>query len=657
MQRSRRALLQRRAVALEKTKTVEKQKLYKVSLSVVVLLWILIFLLNSLISHGDGYRDEPYDTVGESISYKAENLNVSGSTPINNCENADNQDKKYDSYPAIPDSEKNHNARPSEGEDEKNTPSFKPILLKNEELASESGTKPDKVNKEIEEEGETKDEEQENNEVNKEMKEEEKGAKEEEEIETREEQKVKKEEDREKKEEEREMNGQRTDRIARITPVRLDEFKNKAINLKGKTNPSQIGTAGRVVHRVEPGGKEYNYASQSKGAKVLAFNREAKGASNILDKDKDKYLRNPCSVEGKFVIIELSEETLVDMILIANFEHYSSNLKQFEVYSSLVYPTENWEYVGGFVAPNSKHEQRFNLPEPRWARYLKYNFLSHYGSEFYCTLSSIEVYGVDAVERMLENLISDEKSKTLENIEDASETVPPSPQENVEKDGPSQGSNEFEDLGKDYGHENTKQSVPEPTVKPVPDPVTDSRTLQVGRIPGDTVLKVLMQKVQGLDLNFSVLERYLEELNNRYGQIFKDFDADMANFDLLLDRLKAEIKDLQASKETLVNELGDVTDWKLLVSKQMEEYLRGSAILRSEVEKVKDRQLEMENKGLAVIFVCFICWSLAIAKLLSGIIVRICRSTVTDDEKFCRTSSAWLVLLLSSSIVAFIMFI
>ncbi|KAH0976541.1 hypothetical protein GBA52_026260 [Prunus armeniaca] len=39
-----------------------------------------------------------------------------------------------------------------------------------------------------------------------------------------------------------------------------------------------------------PGGAEYNYASAAKGAKVLAFNKEAKGASNILGRDKDKPL-------------------------------------------------------------------------------------------------------------------------------------------------------------------------------------------------------------------------------------------------------------------------------------------------------------------------------------------------------------------------------
>ncbi|KAI3804487.1 hypothetical protein L1987_26063 [Smallanthus sonchifolius] len=160
-----------------------------------------------------------------------------------------------------------------------------------------------------------------------------------------------------------------------------------------------------ITHRLEPDGTKYNYAAASKGAKVVAHDKEAKGASNILGEDHDMYLRNPCSVADKFVVIELAEETLVDAITIANFEHHSSNFKQFELSGSLVFPTESWFDLGTFVAENVKHRQYFKLPEPKWARYVKLRLVTHYGSEFYCTLSLFEAYGVDAIEKMLEDLI------------------------------------------------------------------------------------------------------------------------------------------------------------------------------------------------------------------------------------------------------------
>ena len=153
------------------------------------------------------------------------------------------------------------------------------------------------------------------------------------------------------------------DRLSRTVPPGLDEFKSKAISSKSK---SVTGQAGNVIHKVEPGGAECNYASASKGAKVLASNKESKGASNILGKDKDKYLRNPYSAKEKFVVIELSEETLVVTIEIANSEHYSSNPKEIELLGSLVFPTDDWVKLGNFTAANVKHAQRFALDEPRW---------------------------------------------------------------------------------------------------------------------------------------------------------------------------------------------------------------------------------------------------------------------------------------------------
>nr|GLL42204.1 uncharacterized protein slp1-like isoform X2 [Ipomoea trifida] len=110
--------------------------------------------------------------------------------------------------------------------------------------------------------------------------------------------------------------------------------------------------------------------------------------------------------EMKRLKVYEKEATAPSEIRPANFEHYSSNLKDFELLGSPVYPTDTRVKLGNFNAGNVKHAQRFVLPESKWVRYLKLNLLSHYGSEFYCTLSVLEVYGVDVVERLLEDLIS-----------------------------------------------------------------------------------------------------------------------------------------------------------------------------------------------------------------------------------------------------------
>jgi len=338
----------------------------------------------------------------------------------------------------------------------------------------------------------------------------------------------------------------KSDRLPRVASLGLDEFKSRAIAAKEKPLSSQKDT---IIHRFEPGGKEYNYASAKKSAKVLDSNKESKGASNILDKDKDKYLRNPCSAEEKYVVIELSEETLVDTIEIGNFEHYSSNLKDFELYSSLIYPTDSWVKLGKFTAQNVKHTQRFLLFQPKWARYLKLNMLSHYGSEFYCTLSVVEVYGLDAVERMLEDLIS-VGTKRSEPEEQDSKQIP----QREPIDGDDLYQEHFTETSNRSPHENSKPKTELPK-STVPDPVVESRSPQVGRMPGDNVLKIILQKVQNLDLNHSVLERYLEDLNRRYSHIFKDFDDDMSHKNKIIEAITLQIKNLQSSKEVFVSNI------------------------------------------------------------------------------------------------------
>ncbi|CAA2989346.1 Hypothetical predicted protein [Olea europaea subsp. europaea] len=301
MQRSRRALLQRRA--LDKANS-GRTTLYKVSLSLVVLLWGLVFLMNIWFDHGNGNKDES----GE-FPYEGESKIKS---------------TIFKSEPAIA------------------------VQIETKRLDSLENPK----------------------------------------------------------------DASKTDRLSCAMPPGLDEFKNNALYSTSRQSNVESGS---IIHRVEPGWAD-NYASASEGAKVFAYNKEAKGASNILSQDKNKYLRNPCSAEEKFVVIKLSEETLVNTIEIANFERYSSNPKDFELLGSPVYLTDSWVKLGDFTAVNVKLAQKFVLTEPKWMRYLKLNLLSHYGSEFYCTLSVLEVHGMDAIGAVSKEPVYEQKLTSNQHI-------------------------------------------------------------------------------------------------------------------------------------------------------------------------------------------------------------------------------------------------
>ncbi|KAF3324465.1 SUN domain-containing protein 2 [Carex littledalei] len=338
----------------------------------------------------------------------------------------------------------------------------------------------------------------------------------------------------------------------------IDSYSKSALQTKPPASPDKVlnstlqknetgvdQAVNEITHRLEPGTTQlYNYASASKGAKVLAHNKETKGAANILEKDKDHYLRNPCSASEKFVVVELSEETLVDMIEMANLEHYSSNFKEFKLQGSLTYPTENWELMGVFSAENVKHTQRFKLPVPKWTRYMRLNIISHYGSEFYCTLSYFKVYGVDAIERMLEDLMVVNASK-IEAKRESSEA------------GRASSNSSNPNLADSNG---TKIEVAK-EVK--------------GRMPSDTVLKILIEKVRNLELSFSVLE----EINRHYENLVPGLEKWILNNQEEARRMKLDLGLLLDWKEEKDKELSEIKDWKSSVSKEIEVLVRDNALL------------------------------------------------------------------------------
>ncbi|KAL1803883.1 hypothetical protein ACET3Z_032530 [Daucus carota] len=415
---------------------------------------------------------------------------------------------------------------------------------------------------------------------------------------------------------------------ARTYEASFDASLNMTTKEKGSTPNARVN----ITHRLEPDGTEYNYASDSKGAKVVAHNKEAKGASNILGKDHDKYLRNPCSIGGKYVVIELAEETLVDAVKIANFEHYSSNFKEFNLSGSLTYPTEIWYSLGSFVAANVKHTQSFKLPEPKWVRYLKLNLLSHYGSEFYCTLSLVGVYGDDAIEQMLEDLIvkSEESASAKLSKPNSTITLSAKPESGVNDkkvDGEAKQAVDVSSKSKgvEGADDGNKPTVDAPkvqvTVSNIPDPIVNPtvkvRQQSSGRIHGDVVLKILMQKVRSLETNLSALEEYIKRLNNGQTEVIPDLEKKIADYKKLLEKSKIEVKDILEWKEIMEKEVADIDSWKSGVMSKLESVIRENVNLRLDIEKVAGEQAYLEKKEITIITVCLIVACVLVLKLVS----------------------------------------
>lgn len=160
------------------------------------------------------------------------------------------------------------------------------------------------------------------------------------------------------------------------------------------------------VHRSKDAGKtckeRFSYASFDAGATVLKTSPKVKNPKAILVENKDAYMLMECGTQNKFFIAELSDDILVDTVVLANFEFFSSMVRQFRVSVSDRYPAklDKWKVLGEYVARNSRDIQPFLIENPQiWARYIRIEILSHYGKEFYCPLSLLRVHGT----RMLDS--------------------------------------------------------------------------------------------------------------------------------------------------------------------------------------------------------------------------------------------------------------
>ncbi|KIW20712.1 hypothetical protein PV08_01289 [Exophiala spinifera] len=166
--------------------------------------------------------------------------------------------------------------------------------------------------------------------------------------------------------------------------------------------------------------ERFNYASYDCAATILKTNPEAKGANAVLGKNKDSYMLNECSAKNKFIILELCDDISIDTIVLANYEFFSSTFRTFRVSVSDKYPVkiDKWKTLGTFEARNTRDLQAFLVENPViWARYLRIEFLTHYGNEYFCPVSLIRVHGTTMYEDYKHDLTSLQGEEEEEEIE------------------------------------------------------------------------------------------------------------------------------------------------------------------------------------------------------------------------------------------------
>lgn len=206
-----------------------------------------------------------------------------------------------------------------------------------------------------------------------------------------------------------------------------------------KRNSAKIDTKDNFEH-VKPDAEllkslkdRFNYASSTCSARILSTSPETISASAFLSSSKDSYLRFACSSNLKFVTVELCEEVKIDTIVLANYELFSSTVKDFKVYAASDNPQQQviWKLIlsGEMLhdGPFLHSDQAFPVPHAAsdsFVKFLRIEFNDQHGEEDLCPVSVLKVYGKTMLDEFNEEL----KSKKGDNLPIFSEELVVSPE-------------------------------------------------------------------------------------------------------------------------------------------------------------------------------------------------------------------------------------
>jgi archaellum component FlaC len=334
--------------------------------------------------------------------------------------------------------------------------------------------------------------------------------------------------------------------------------------------------------------KRFNFASFDCGAIIRETNSEAKSVTAILQENKDTYLLNQCDTE-KFIVIELCEEILIDEIHIANLEYFSSTFRKVDVYLSDTYPVpetseSSWLFLVGITAQNVRQEQKFKVNHNiKWAKYVKLEFKSHYGSEFYCPVTLVRVFG----KTVMEDLRGAEEENKQE-IRDKKETF------DVTDDhsGKSAVDNVFawhDDKSLDAKWISLPSSFEEldeeTNSKPIESSPSSNPLLTEGS--KDSLLKSMMKRLLRLEQNVTIAQGHLYKQQKKLYKMYEELEDNLRKrVDMFLEalarRVILSVEDMKDEYETLfdklVDELREVLSevkYEVVSMKSDTEYLMG----------------------------------------------------------------------------------
>ncbi|CDK26926.1 unnamed protein product [Kuraishia capsulata CBS 1993] len=394
--------------------------------------------------------------------------------------------------------------------------------------------------------------------------------------------------------------------------------------------PSQVEDEGGKIYK-----DRFNYASFDCAATIMKTNSEAKGASAILNENKDSYLLNECVAPNKFVVIELCEDILVDTVLLGNYEFFSSSFKtiRLSVSDRFPVPQNGWKVLGEFEAENIRDLQSFTIKNPLiWARYLRLEVLSYFGGEYYCPLSAIRVYGKTMMEEFkleeekeLSGVADEEAEEEVEQIENAQD----SPASDIllrrnSSDAADLNSSVIdmeqvatldEDCSVALMHLGLEQFLEERSADDfcietdftVPSMATDHPAQEP--TTQESIYKSIVKRLSLLESNASLSLLYIEEQSKLLSKAFEKMEKrQITKFDLLVSAFNISIHSQLSQLKSLYTSFQD--DTLVLLNDQRRKHAELLTMSASEVDSLASQLAAQKRLGLlnSIVLICLLIY-------------------------------------------------
>ncbi|KAG5472252.1 hypothetical protein LSCM1_03651 [Leishmania martiniquensis] len=178
------------------------------------------------------------------------------------------------------------------------------------------------------------------------------------------------------------------------------------LSVVGQRNSSAAATTPPLpsfkhAHRNLAPGLSTNFASLYLGAAVVSTEpASCQGGSALISDSSNKYVLCPCDAPRKQFVVQLIRDVEVRAVMVRNAEHFSSGVRNFTLLGSLKYPTSTWFVLGRFEAEQRRGHQYFEVKPCTQVRFIKLQWATSYGPEPWCTMTSFQVYGIDALETL-----------------------------------------------------------------------------------------------------------------------------------------------------------------------------------------------------------------------------------------------------------------